>query len=169
MSVFYENYEFLISVQSNCLEFWHMCIQELAVGLVSSSLTAMVFSLMPPTGRIFPVKDTSPVMATFCRAGVFIARESRAVTMVQPALGPSFGVAPWRNENSSRHFKSRTAYEPSLYNTFHYPLKDAVTNQKKNHETQLPLPTVTTRLYIAVPDQKHYAFYHKYDFRKSAL
>lgn len=49
---------------------------------------------MPPTGRIFPVRDTSPVMATFSRTGVLVARDSRAVTMVQPALGPSLGVAP---------------------------------------------------------------------------
>lgn len=58
-------------------------------------LTAMVFSLIPPTGRIFPVRDTSPVMATFWRAGVLVAKDSRAVTMVHPALGPSLGVAPW--------------------------------------------------------------------------
>lgn len=57
-------------------------------------LTAMVFSLMPPTGRILPVRETSPVMARFWRTGRSMARESSAVTMVQPALGPSLGVAP---------------------------------------------------------------------------
>ena len=57
-------------------------------------LTAMVFSLIPPTGRTFPVKDSSPVMARFCRMGLFMASESSAVTRVQPALGPSLGVAP---------------------------------------------------------------------------
>lgn len=57
-------------------------------------LTAIVFSLIPPTGRIFPVRDTSPVMATFCRTGMLVAKDSRAVTIVQPALGPSLGVAP---------------------------------------------------------------------------
>ena len=60
-----------------------------------AALTAMVFSLMPPTGRILPVRETSPVMARFCRTGLSMASESRAVTMVQPALGPSLGVAPW--------------------------------------------------------------------------
>lgn len=57
--------------------------------------TAMIFSLMPPTGSTLPVKDISPVMARFCLTGVLKARDRRAVTSVQPALGPSFGVAPW--------------------------------------------------------------------------
>lgn len=64
-------------------------------------LTAIVFSLIPPTGRIFPVNDTSPVMATFCLTGQFMARDSRAVTMVHPALGPSFGVAPCSKKQST--------------------------------------------------------------------
>lgn len=54
----------------------------------------MVFSLIPPTGRTFPVRLTSPVIATFCLVGVFKAKDSSDVTMVHPALGPSFGVAP---------------------------------------------------------------------------
>lgn len=57
-------------------------------------LTAMVFSLIPPTGRTFPVSETSPVIATFCLIGVFKAKDISAVTIVQPALGPSLGVAP---------------------------------------------------------------------------
>lgn len=65
------------------------------------ALTAIVFSLIPPTGRIFPVNDTSPVMATFCLTGQFMARDSRAVTMVHPALGPSFGVAPCLKKQST--------------------------------------------------------------------
>ena len=59
-------------------------------------LTAMVFSLIPPTGSTFPVRDISPVMAMFCLTGLSIARDSRAVTRVQPALGPSLGVEPWK-------------------------------------------------------------------------
>lgn len=58
-------------------------------------LTAIVFSLIPPTGSILPVSDTSPVMATFSRTGWLVAKDNKAVTMVQPALGPSLGVAPW--------------------------------------------------------------------------
>lgn len=54
----------------------------------------MIFSLIPPTGSIFPVRDTSPVIAVFCLTGLFMARESSADTIVHPALGPSFGVAP---------------------------------------------------------------------------
>lgn len=56
--------------------------------------TAIVFSLMPPTGRILPINDISPVIATSCRIGVFLAKDKSAVTIVQPALGPSLGVAP---------------------------------------------------------------------------
>lgn len=54
----------------------------------------MIFSLIPPTGNTFPIKEISPVIATSCRTGLFIANDSKAVTMVAPALGPSFGVAP---------------------------------------------------------------------------
>ena len=43
----------------------------------------------------FPVSDISPVMANSCRTGSPWASDSRADTMVQPALGPSLGVAPW--------------------------------------------------------------------------
>jgi len=61
----------------------------------NASLTAMIFSLMPPTGRTLPVSDTSPVIARFCLTGIPVANDNNAVTMVQPALGPSFGVAPY--------------------------------------------------------------------------
>ena len=60
----------------------------------TTQLTAIVFSLIPPTGRTLPVNDTSPVMAIFCLIGRFIASDNKAVTIVQPALGPSLGVAP---------------------------------------------------------------------------
>lgn len=43
----------------------------------------------------FPVSDISPVMANSCRTGSPWASDSKADTMVQPALGPSLGVAPW--------------------------------------------------------------------------
>ena len=61
---------------------------------IRKNLTAIVFSLMPPTGNTFPVNDTSPVIAMSCLTGLFIASERRAETIVCPALGPSFGVAP---------------------------------------------------------------------------
>ena len=63
-------------------------------------LTAIVFSLIPPTGSTFPVSEISPVMAMFCRMGLFKARDINADTMVQPALGPSLGVAPCKIYNS---------------------------------------------------------------------
>ena len=54
----------------------------------------MTFSLIPPTGKIFPVKDTSPVIAKFAITGRFIANDNNALTIVHPAEGPSLGVAP---------------------------------------------------------------------------
>lgn len=65
-------------------------------------LTAIVFSLMPPTGSTLPLRETSPVMAIFCLMGVFRARDNKAVTIVQPALGPSFGVAPCRIKDKNK-------------------------------------------------------------------
>jgi len=59
-------------------------------------LTAIVFSLIPPTGRTFPVRETSPVIAMSCHTGMSFARDKSAVTIVQPALGPSLGVAPYK-------------------------------------------------------------------------
>jgi len=38
-------------------------------------------------------------MATLLRIGMFNANDSKAVTIVHPALGPSFGVAPYPNYN----------------------------------------------------------------------
>lgn len=54
----------------------------------------MTFSFIPPTGKTRPVKETSPVIATFCFIGLFKPSDNNAVTIVQPADGPSFGVAP---------------------------------------------------------------------------
>lgn len=82
------------------------------------ALTAMVFSLIPPTGRIFPVNDTSPVMATFCLTGQFMASDSRAVTMVQPALGPSLGVAPCLKKKHKPAFSSFQEQQRQTDNTF---------------------------------------------------
>jgi len=66
---------------------------------------------MPPTGKIyqelcnragchsiyytFPVREISPVMAKCCLTGLFMASDSNADVNVQPADGPSFGVAPY--------------------------------------------------------------------------
>ena len=41
------------------------------------------------------MRDTSPVIATSCLIGCPIARESKADIIVQPAEGPSLGVAPF--------------------------------------------------------------------------
>jgi hypothetical protein len=52
-------------------------------------------SLIPPHHHpTFPVRVTSPVIATSGATGVPIASERSAVMRVQPAEGPSLGVAP---------------------------------------------------------------------------
>jgi hypothetical protein len=54
----------------------------------------MTFSRIPPTGSILPVSEISPVIATFCLIGLSQANDNNALTIVQPADGPSLGVAP---------------------------------------------------------------------------
>ena len=49
----------------------------------------------------FPVRETSPVMARFCWIGLLRASERRAVIMVHPADGPSFGVAPLKRKHEA--------------------------------------------------------------------
>lgn len=44
-------------------------------------------------------------MAMFCLTGCLVARERRAEMMVQPAEGPSLGVAPW--EKTERRLNNR--------------------------------------------------------------
>jgi len=44
------------------------------------------------------VSEISPVIAMFCLIGLFSASDIIAVTIVQPALGPSLGVAPLQNK-----------------------------------------------------------------------
>ena len=55
---------------------------------------ASTFSLMPPTGRTRPESVISPVIARSPRARRPVSSEASAVTMVTPADGPSFGMAP---------------------------------------------------------------------------
>ncbi len=57
-------------------------------------LAAISFSFSPPIFRTFPFKDSSPVMAIESVIGLFLAIESKEVTRVMPAEGPSLGVAP---------------------------------------------------------------------------
>lgn len=77
----------------------HACFYNKEFLLVQKH-TAIIFSFIPPTGSILPVNVISPVMARFCRAGLFIAKESRADVIVHPADGPSFGVAPCKRLQS---------------------------------------------------------------------
>src|SRR5262249_47580810 len=55
---------------------------------------AKVFSRRPPMGRTLPRRVTSPVIATSLRTLRPVRAEMRAVAMVMPAEGPSFGMAP---------------------------------------------------------------------------
>lgn len=53
----------------------------------------MHLSLIPPTGRTNPYKDISPVIAKSLLTLLYVNKETRAVVIVTPALGPSFGTA----------------------------------------------------------------------------
>lgn len=57
-------------------------------------MAAMHFSRIPPTGKTLPLKVISPVIAKFSRGGIRKSREEMQVTIVTPAEGPSFLVAP---------------------------------------------------------------------------
>ena len=64
------------------------------ISLIPDRRAAIIFSLIPPTGKTLPVRVISPVMARGRLMVFALAREIRAVAIVTPALGPSFGVAP---------------------------------------------------------------------------
>ncbi|MNJ60170.1 hypothetical protein D3C77_558860 [compost metagenome] len=70
----------------------------------------MTFSRTPPIGRTCPVKVSSPVIATPFFGAWSRARDSRALAMVTPALGPSLGVAP---SGTCRWMKASLKYEGS--------------------------------------------------------
>ena len=56
---------------------------------------ASTFCLRPPIGSTRPCSVTSPVIPTVCLTGPAAdSSEASAVTIVTPALGPSFGIAP---------------------------------------------------------------------------
>ena len=57
-------------------------------------LAASAFSFIPPIGRTLPLSVISPVIAVSGRTGRSVSSDTSAVTMVTPAEGPSFGIAP---------------------------------------------------------------------------
>ena len=57
-------------------------------------LAASTFSLMPPTGSTRPDRVISPVIARSPRTVRPVNSDASALTMVTPADGPSFGMAP---------------------------------------------------------------------------
>ena len=62
--------------------------------LMLDLLAAINFSFKPPIDNTLPVSVISPVIAKLFFTGLSKRRDSRAVTIVIPAEGPSFGVAP---------------------------------------------------------------------------
>jgi hypothetical protein len=57
-------------------------------------MAAIHFYLIPPTGRTLPLSVISPVIERLSRTGIFKSKDTKLVTMVTPADGPSFLVAP---------------------------------------------------------------------------
>ena len=62
--------------------------------LIPARWAASTFSLTPPTGRTWPLKVISPVMARSLWMRLSVSREANAVSIVTPAEGPSLGMAP---------------------------------------------------------------------------
>ena len=54
----------------------------------------IAFSLIPPTGKTFPLSVTSPESAVLGLGGFLRYSESSDDAMEMPADGPSFGAAP---------------------------------------------------------------------------
>ncbi len=81
-------YSSLISPMSFSFSF------ESKISLTFARLAASILSLIPPTGSTFPRSVISPVMASFAFTFRWVKADANAVSMVTPADGPSFGVAP---------------------------------------------------------------------------
>lgn len=57
-------------------------------------MAAIHFYRTPPTGSTCPLNVISPVIDNAYLTGTFSSKETRHVTMVTPADGPSFFIAP---------------------------------------------------------------------------
>ncbi len=60
----------------------------------SGALGGQNFFFDSAHGSTFPLSVISPVIAVRGRTGRSVSSETRAVAMVTPAEGPSFGIAP---------------------------------------------------------------------------
>ena len=63
-------------------------------GMMPERYAASVFSLRPPIARTLPRRVISPVIAISRFTGMLPSALTIAVTIVTPADGPSFGIAP---------------------------------------------------------------------------
>lgn len=63
--------------------------------VIPAACAASTLLLMPPTGSTRPRSVASPVIAVSLRTFRPEKSEARAVKIVTPADGPSFGTAPW--------------------------------------------------------------------------
>ena len=62
--------------------------------LIPARCAASTFSFTPPIGKTLPRSVSSPVIARSERTGRPVASDASAVSIVTPADGPSFGIAP---------------------------------------------------------------------------
>lgn len=62
--------------------------------LIPSYMAATHFSRTPPTASTCPLRVISPVIDRFYLTGIFKRRETKQVTIVTPADGPSFLIPP---------------------------------------------------------------------------
>ena len=74
-----------------------------------AACAASTFCFSPPIGSTRPCSVTSPVMPTVLFTVRPVSSDASAVTIVMPALGPSFGMAP----AGTCTWNSRSAKAPS--------------------------------------------------------
>ena len=65
--------------------------------LMPARCAARTFSFRPPMGSTRPRRVISPVIATSWRTRMPVRSETSALSIVTPALGPSFGIAARRD------------------------------------------------------------------------
>ena len=73
--------------------------QKVILSILSVSILALAtqrydFSFNPPIGKTRPLRVISPVIPTSRFTAFCVKAETKAVTIVTPADGPSLGIAP---------------------------------------------------------------------------
>ena len=84
------------------------------ISFIPARLAARIFSLIPPTGSTCPRKVISPLIAKYFLTFLCVNAEAKAVSIVIPALGPSFFIAPCGTCTWTFHFSKRSGVSPNF-------------------------------------------------------